>query len=100
MLLARTGLVALALAVAAVLALFVGLRMAFLFLIGVGFGLTLEGLRFGFAGPWKALIARRDARGVLASSSPSPHRGRRAGRCSPARAGRAGGARTRRSARA
>jgi len=66
MLLARTGLVALALAVAAVLALFVGLRMAFLFLIGVGFGLTLEGLRFGFAGPWKALIARRDARGVLA----------------------------------
>lgn len=66
MLLARTSLVALALAIATFLALYVGLRMAFLFLIGVGFGLTLEGLRFGFAGPWKALIARRDGRGVLA----------------------------------
>lgn len=66
MLLTRTSLVLLALVVAALLALFVGLRMALLFLVGVGFGLTLEGLRFGFAGPWKALILRRDGRGVVA----------------------------------
>ncbi|WP_349369183.1 YeeE/YedE thiosulfate transporter family protein [Salinarimonas sp.] len=66
MLLTRTSLVLLALLVAALLALFVGLRMALLFLVGVGFGLTLEGLRFGFAGPWKALILRRDGRGVVA----------------------------------
>ncbi|WP_052341007.1 YeeE/YedE thiosulfate transporter family protein [Salinarimonas rosea] len=66
MLLTRTGLVLLALVVAAFLALFVGLRFAILFLVGVGFGLTLEGLRFGFAGPWKALVVRRDGRGVMA----------------------------------
>ncbi|MGJ3261625.1 MAG: YeeE/YedE thiosulfate transporter family protein [Salinarimonas sp.] len=66
MLITRTSLVLLALVVAAFLALFVGLRMALLFLVGVGFGLTLEGLRFGFAGPWKALLVRRDGRGVMA----------------------------------
>ncbi|WP_372424666.1 YeeE/YedE thiosulfate transporter family protein [Salinarimonas chemoclinalis] len=66
MLLTRTGLVLLALVVAGFLALFVGLRFALLFLVGVGFGLTLEGLRFGFAGPWKALVTRRDGRGVMA----------------------------------
>lgn len=66
MLLARTSLVFLALGIAALLALFVGLRMALLFLIGVGFGLTLEGLRFGFAGPWRAMIQHRDGRGIVA----------------------------------
>lgn len=43
-----------------------GLRAAFLLAVGVGLGLTLEGLRFGFAGPWRALIAERDVRGVWA----------------------------------
>ena len=34
--------------------------------IGLGFGLVLEGLRFGFAGPWRAMIERRDPGGILA----------------------------------
>ena len=33
--------------------------------IGLGFGLTLEGLRFGFAGPWRAMIVNRDPSGLL-----------------------------------
>jgi len=43
-----------------------GPRAAFLVLIGLGFGLVLEGLRFGFAGPWRAVVAERDARGLVA----------------------------------
>lgn len=43
-----------------------GPRAAFLMATGIGFGLVLEGLRFGFAGPWRAMIAERDARGLLA----------------------------------
>lgn len=53
---------ALALAVATV----AGLRYGLLLLIGLGFGIALEGLRFGFAGPWRALILRREAGGILA----------------------------------
>tara|TARA_Y100001970_G_scaffold293332_1_gene439479 strand:- start:39448 stop:40581 length:1134 start_codon:yes stop_codon:yes gene_type:complete len=45
---------------------FIGARYGALLLIGIGFGATLEGLRFGFAGPWRALIERREAGGVLA----------------------------------
>lgn len=58
----------LAAAAAAVLALaaFAGLRYALLLLIGLGLGAVLEGLRFGFAGPWRALIRDRDPRGFLA----------------------------------
>ena len=57
------------LAVAALLAavaLFVGVRFAMLIAIGLGLGMTLEGFGFGFAGPWRALIQRREAGGVLA----------------------------------
>lgn len=57
------------LAVAALLAavaLFVGVRFALLIAIGLGLGMTLEGFGFGFAGPWRALIQRREAGGVLA----------------------------------
>lgn len=43
-----------------------GLRSAFLLAVGIGLGLTLEGLRFGFAGPWRALIMEQDSRGVQA----------------------------------
>jgi hypothetical protein len=47
-------------------AVFAGLRFALLLLIGVGFGATLEGLRFGFAGPWRSVIHAGDARGLVA----------------------------------
>jgi len=47
-------------------ALFAGARFALLLAIGLGFGITLEGLRFGFAGPWRAMILRREPGGMLA----------------------------------
>lgn len=43
-----------------------GPRSTFLLSIGIGLGLTLEGLRFGFAGPWRVMIMERDCRGLLA----------------------------------
>ncbi len=43
-----------------------GPRAALLMLIGLSFGLTLEGLRFGFTGPWRRMIQARDGRGLLA----------------------------------
>lgn len=63
----RRGLLLLA-ALAAVVAvsLFAGARFGLLLAIGLGFGITLEGFRFGFAGPWRAMILRRDPAGVLA----------------------------------
>jgi len=64
---ARRGLIVLV-AIAAVLAvaLLAGARYGLLLAIGLGFGLVLEGLRFGFAGPWRAMILRRDPSGILA----------------------------------
>ena len=56
---------ALTLAILAVAAM-VGVRYALLLLVGLGLGMTLEGLRFGFAGPWRAVIERRDPRGLIA----------------------------------
>lgn len=47
-------------------ALFAGARFGLVLAIGLGFGLVLEGLRFGFAGPWRAMIERRDPGGILA----------------------------------
>lgn len=43
-----------------------GPRAALLVLLGLGFGLALEGLRFGFAGPWRAIVTERDGRGLMA----------------------------------
>ncbi|MCF7699838.1 YeeE/YedE thiosulfate transporter family protein [Loktanella sp. M215] len=63
---ARTGLIGLALVVIAMVALFVGVRYALMLLIGLGFGVALEGFRFGFAGPWRAMILRREPAGILA----------------------------------
>jgi len=54
-----------AILVVAVFAL-AGPRAALLVAIGLGFGLTLEGLRFGFAGPWRVMVTDRDGRGMLA----------------------------------
>lgn len=34
-------------------------------MIGLGFGITLEGFRFGFAGPWRRMITERDPGGLL-----------------------------------
>ncbi|WP_045390561.1 YeeE/YedE family protein [Falsirhodobacter sp. alg1] len=64
--LGRGGLIAAALAIVAIVALFVGARYGLLLAIGLGFGVALEGLRFGFAGPWRAMILRRDPAGILA----------------------------------
>lgn len=43
-----------------------GPRSALLVCIGLGFGLVLEGLRFGFTGPWKRIVRERDGRGLMA----------------------------------
>lgn len=43
-----------------------GPRAALLMLVGLGFGLTLEGLRFGFTGPWRNIVTERDGRGLVA----------------------------------
>ncbi|HWL57789.1 MAG TPA: YeeE/YedE family protein [Paracoccus sp. (in: a-proteobacteria)] len=64
---AQRGLVILAgLAAIAAVALFAGARYGLLLAIGLGFGIALEGLRFGFAGPWRAMILRREPAGILA----------------------------------
>jgi hypothetical protein len=55
-----------ALVLVAGVALAAGPRAGLLLAIGLGFGLVLEGLRFGFAGPWRVMIAERDARGLVA----------------------------------
>lgn len=62
----RALLVALALCAAFAIAAATGARFGLLFLIGLGLGATLEGLRFGFAGPWRAMIVNRDPSGLLA----------------------------------
>ncbi len=43
-----------------------GPRAGLLVLVGLGLGLVLEGLRFGFAGPWRLIVVERDGRGLLA----------------------------------
>jgi uncharacterized membrane protein YedE/YeeE len=62
----RSALILAALIAIAALALFGGARYALMLAIGLGFGITLEGLRFGFAGPWRAMILRREPAGILA----------------------------------
>lgn len=62
----RSALVAGALALILAVAIFAGVRFGLMLMIGLGIGLALEGLRFGFAGPWRAMILRRDPSGMLA----------------------------------
>lgn len=63
----QRGLIVLAgLVVVFAVALLAGARFGLLLAIGIGFGIVLEGLRFGFAGPWRAMILRRDPSGILA----------------------------------
>jgi uncharacterized protein len=56
------GVLAAVLAVAAL----AGARYGLLLMIGLGLGIMFEGLRFGFAGPWRAFILRRDPAGLVA----------------------------------
>lgn len=48
------------------LAIHAGVRQGLLLAIGLGLGATLEGLRFGFAGPWRQAILNQDTRGLRA----------------------------------
>ncbi|WP_415182332.1 YeeE/YedE thiosulfate transporter family protein [Phaeovulum sp.] len=63
---ARAGLIGAAVIAVAAVALFVGARFGLMLAIGLGFGVALEGLGFGFAGPWRAMILRREPAGILA----------------------------------
>lgn len=62
----RAGLLAAALLAVASVMLFAGARYGLLLAVGLGFGVVLEGLRFGFAGPWRAMILRGEPSGILA----------------------------------
>lgn len=62
----RTGLI-LALAAFTLFLLWsVSIRQSLLFVVGIGLGLVLAGLRFGFTTGWRNLIEQRDASGVYA----------------------------------
>jgi uncharacterized membrane protein YedE/YeeE len=62
----RSALLIGALIVIIAVAALAGARFGLMLSIGLGFGFTLEGLRFGFAGPWRAMILRREPAGILA----------------------------------
>ena len=62
----RAALIGGALLACFAVAALVGVRYGLLLAVGLGLGITLEGLRFGFAGPWRAMIVRRDPAGTLA----------------------------------
>lgn len=62
----RASLLIAALVLVGLVALFVGVRYGLLLGIGLGIGVVLEGMRFGFAGPWRAMILRREPSGLLA----------------------------------
>ena len=65
MIVRRGGLVAAAALAVAAVTVAAGLRYGILLAVGLGFGLVLEGLRFGFAGPWRAMILHRNPIGIL-----------------------------------
>lgn len=62
----RGGLILAAIVLVCLVGIFAGLRFGIMLAIGLGFGMVLEGLRFGFAGPWRAMILRRDPAGIWA----------------------------------
>lgn len=64
--LSRASVVVIVAALVLTVALMVGPRSGAVLAIGLGFGLTLEGFRFGFTGPWRRMILDRDASGLLA----------------------------------
>ena len=48
------------------ISIFVGVRYSLIFAVGLGFGIALEGLGFGFSGPWRSMILKRDPSKILA----------------------------------
>lgn len=64
--LTRGGVIVFTAAVLLAVALLAGPRSGAILMIGLGFGLTLEGFRFGFTGPWRRMILERDASGLIA----------------------------------
>ncbi len=66
MFLRRATVLALILGLTGFAFLMAGPRAGLLVMVGLGFGLVLEGLRFGFAGPWRMIVTDRDGRGLLA----------------------------------
>jgi uncharacterized membrane protein YedE/YeeE len=62
----RGGLIVAAVFVVLAVAALAGARYGLMLAVGLGFGLALEGLRFGFAGPWRAIILRREPSGLWA----------------------------------
>ena len=66
MLLQRASVLLIALGFTAFAFIMAGPRAGLLVMVGLGFGLVLEGLRFGFAGPWRMIMTDRDGRGLIA----------------------------------
>ena len=66
----RGGLVLAALVAVMAVAVLAGGRFGLMLAIGLGLGITLEGLRFGFAGPWRAMSLSVLASGRLRISVP------------------------------
>ena len=62
----RMALVLTAFSLVVLVSLFAGARFGIVLSIGLGFGIVLEGLRFGFAGPWRMMILHREPAGILA----------------------------------
>ena len=62
----RTAVPVSLLMISALLSLFVGLRFGLIFILGLALGMTFEAFRFGFAGPWRATIIRREPAGFVA----------------------------------
>lgn len=62
----RSGLILGLVAFTGFLFWFVSVRQSLLFLVGIGFGLVLAGMRFGFTTGWRNLIEKRDPSGVFA----------------------------------
>tara|TARA_B100000674_G_scaffold498062_1_gene534412 strand:+ start:292 stop:1431 length:1140 start_codon:yes stop_codon:yes gene_type:complete len=50
----------------ALISILVGVRFGLIFVLGLLLGMTFEGFRFGFAGPWRATITRREPAGFVA----------------------------------
>ncbi|MFZ9070049.1 MAG: YeeE/YedE family protein [Burkholderiaceae bacterium] len=64
MLLQRSGLLLAGLLGVLTIVFFAGLQAGLLVLLGIGFGLALQGFRFGFTTGWRVLILQKDPRGV------------------------------------